>query len=101
MLTHPQQITNSAPDHVVLGSLNGLAQTLSAAGRAAGPFLSGSLFSLATKVKLKGEALAFGVFGGVAVIGFLLSFGIRSRELEGDGWCEDDEPNKSDDDDEV
>ncbi|TGO87638.1 hypothetical protein BPOR_0213g00090 [Botrytis porri] len=33
-------ITNSAPNHGVLGTLNGLAQTLSAAGRAAGPFLS-------------------------------------------------------------
>eukprot|EP00249_Psilotum_nudum_P033702 c51349_g1_i1 orf=2-226(+) len=27
-------ITNSAPNHTVLGALNGLAQTLSAAGRA-------------------------------------------------------------------
>lgn len=80
--------------------MNGLAQTLSAAGRAAGPFLSGSLFSLSTRVKIKGEALAFGVFGAVAVLGFLLSFGIRSRDLEDDGWCEDDEDgNKSNDDD--
>lgn len=66
--------------------LNGLAQTLSAAGRAVGPFLSGSLFTLATNVKPKGEALSFGVFGGVAFIGFLMSFGIRAEELEGDGW---------------
>lgn len=66
--------------------LNGLAQTLSAAGRAVGPFLSGGLFTLATNVKPKGEALAFGVFGGVAFIGFLMSFGIRAEELEGDGW---------------
>ena len=58
------QITNSARNHSVLGTLNGLAQTLSAAGRAAGPFLSGGLFSLATHVRPKGEALAFGVFGG-------------------------------------
>ncbi|KAK3066718.1 hypothetical protein LTS18_001534, partial [Coniosporium uncinatum] len=58
-------ITNSAPNHQVLGTLNGLAQTLSAAGRAAGPFLSGSLFTAATKVTPKGEALAFGVFGGI------------------------------------
>jgi hypothetical protein len=49
-----------------------LAQTLSAAGRAAGPFLSGGLFTIATKVKPKGEALAFGVFGGISFIGFLL-----------------------------
>ncbi|EEQ30292.1 hypothetical protein McanMca71_002215 [Microsporum canis] len=95
-------ITNSAPDHSVLGSLNGLAQTLSAAGRAVGPFLSGSLFSLATKVRPKGEALAFGVFGGVAFVGFLLSLGIRSRNLEAEGWGdEDDDCGKSDDEDEV
>ncbi|KAI1997515.1 hypothetical protein LOZ53_000522 [Ophidiomyces ophidiicola] len=92
-------ITNSAPDHSVLGALNGLAQTLSAAGRAAGPFLSGSLFSIATKVRPKGEALAFGVFGGIAFLGFLLSFGIRSRNLEADGWGEDSDDVDDDDDD--
>ncbi|KAI9716819.1 MAG: hypothetical protein M1812_005159 [Candelaria pacifica] len=82
-------ITNSAPNHNVLGKLNGLAQTLSAAGRAAGPFISGGLFSLATHVHPKGEALAWGVFGGVAFIGFLLSFGIRGGGLEADGWDEE------------
>ncbi|PGH12771.1 hypothetical protein AJ80_06595 [Polytolypa hystricis UAMH7299] len=79
-------VTNSAPDHSVLGALNGLAQTLGAAGRAVGPFLSGGLFTLATKVEPKGEAMAFGVFGGVAFVGFLLSFGIRSPGLEAEGW---------------
>jgi hypothetical protein len=90
------QITNSAPNHSVLGTLNGLAQTLSAAGRAAGPFLSGGLFTLATKVQPKGEALAFGLFGGIAFIGFLLSFGIRSSELEAEGWVSDEEDDESD-----
>ena len=85
----------------MLGRLNGLAQSLSAAGRAAGPFLSGGLFTIATKVKPKGEALAFGLFGGVAFLGFLLSFGIRSPDLEADGWDDDDdESDKSDDEDE-
>ncbi|KAK0868613.1 hypothetical protein LTS02_003454 [Friedmanniomyces endolithicus] len=82
-------ITNSAPSHAVLGTLNGLAQTLSAAGRAVGPFVSGSLFSYATNVRPKGEALAFGVFGGVAFLGCLLSFGIRGADLEADGWEEE------------
>lgn len=81
--------------------MNGLAQSLSAAGRAAGPFLSGGLFTIATRVKPKGEALAFGVFGGVAFLGFLLSFGIRSPNLEAEGWGEEDEDSdKSDDEDE-
>merc|ERR1711939_346491 len=78
-------ITNSAPNHNVLGTLNGIAQSLSAAGRAAGPFLSGGLFTLTLRAP-KGEALAFGVFGIVAFIGFLLSFGIRSPNLEAEGW---------------
>ena len=82
--------------------MNGLAQSLSAAGRAAGPFLSGGLFTIATEVKPKGEALAFGTFGGVAFIGFLLSFGIRSPTLEAEGWGEedDDDSDKSEDEDE-
>ncbi|EXJ79916.1 hypothetical protein A1O3_08201 [Capronia epimyces CBS 606.96] len=92
-------ITNSAPNHSVLGTLNGLAQTLSAAGRAVGPFVSGGIFSLATKVQPKGEALAFGTFGGVAFVGFLLSFGIRSPRLEAEGWHSEDEEDDVDVDD--
>ena len=80
------QITNSAPNHSVLGTLNGLAQTLSAAGRAAGPLLAGGIFSLSTHVEPKGEALAFGVFGGIAFIGFLLALGIRGKGLEAEGF---------------
>ncbi|RMZ89282.1 hypothetical protein DV736_g3488, partial [Chaetothyriales sp. CBS 134916] len=94
-------VTNSAPNHAVLGALNGVAQTLSAAGRAVGPFLSGGLFSIATRVRPKGEAMAFGVFGGIAFIGFLLSFGIRSLDLEAEGWKSDDDvSDKSDEEDE-
>jgi MFS family permease len=94
-------VTNSAPNHAVLGALNGLAQTLSAAGRAVGPFLSGGLFSLTAKIQPKGEALAFGVFGAVSFVGFILSFGIRGRSLEADGWSEDsDDGNYKSDEDE-
>lgn len=94
------QITNSAPNHAVLGALNGLAQTLSAAGRAVGPFLSGGLFSLTAKIQPKGEALAFGVFGAISFIGFIMSFGIRGRSLEAEGWGENsDDGDKSDDED--
>lgn len=81
----------------MLGTLNGLAQTLSAAGRAAGPFLSGGLFTLATKVKPKGEALAWGVFGGVAFLGFLASFGIRGDSLESQDWDEEEGSSSQDD----
>ncbi|KAK2747124.1 hypothetical protein FQN57_002381 [Myotisia sp. PD_48] len=97
-------ITNSAPNHAVLGSLNGLAQTLSAAGRAIGPFLSGGLFTLTSKVRPKGEALAFGIFSAVSFVGFLLSLGIRAKNLEAADWDEDQngvDGSKSDDDDTV
>ena len=53
----------------------------------------------------KGEALAFGVFGGVTFIGFLTSFGIRDPGLEAEDWfeqgSEEDEDNEEDDDDTV
>lgn len=63
--------------------------------------MSGGLFTVATRVRPKGEALAFGVFGGVAFIGFLLSFGIRSSGLEAEGWESDSDnvSDKSDDED--
>lgn len=84
-----------------MGALNGLAQTLSAAGRAVGPFLSGGLFSLTSKIQPKGEAFAFGIFGAVSFIGFIMSFGIRGRSLEAEGWGEDsDDGNYKSDDDE-
>lgn len=78
--------------------MNGLAQTLSAAGRAAGPFISGGLFTAATKIKPKGEVLPFGLFAGISLLGFLMSFGIRGEGLEEEGWS--DESEEDDDDDE-
>lgn len=71
---------------------------MSAAGRAVGPFLAGGLFTLGTHIQPKGEVLAFGVFGGVAFLGFLASFGIRGEGLESGGW--DEEEGEVDDDDE-
>jgi hypothetical protein len=71
--------------------LNGIAQTLSAAGRAVGPFISGALFTGATKLPHKGEALPFGVFAAITMIGFGLSFGIRGEGLEDAGWSSEDE----------
>lgn len=101
MKANALQITNSAPNHSVLGTINGLAQTLSAAGRAVGPFLSGALFSVAVKVRPKGEALAFSVFGGITFIGFLLSFGIRGEGLEAEGFSDDEAVSDADDGDEA
>lgn len=96
-----KQITNSAPNHNVLGTLNGLAQTLSAAGRAVGPFISGALFTAATKIQPKGEALPFGVFGGIACVGLGLSFYIRGQGLEAEGWSsEEDEDEDADEEEE-
>lgn len=92
-----EQVTNSAPNHAVLGALNGLAQTLSAAGRAVGPFLSGGLFSLGARMKPQGVYMTFGVFAAVSFVGFMLSFGIRGRSLEADGVQSEDENYKSDD----
>ncbi|KAI0995848.1 hypothetical protein K3495_g12333 [Podosphaera aphanis] len=83
-------ITNAAPSHSVLGTLNGLAQTFSAGGRALGPFLSGGLFTIATtKFNQGGAVLAWSVFAGVALCGFLVSFAIRGRDLESDEWNKD------------
>ena len=43
--------------------------------------------------------MAFGVFGGISFLGFLLSFGIRSSNLEAEGW-ESDDSYKSEEDEE-
>jgi len=75
-------ITNASPKPSALGTLNGLAQTLSAGGRAAGPLISGGLFTLGARVANRGELLAWGVFGGVSGIGLGLCFwGIGGEAL--------------------
>ncbi|KAI0532471.1 major facilitator superfamily transporter [Xylaria digitata] len=86
-------ITNSAPSHASLGTLNGMAQTLSAAGRSVGPFLSGALFTASTHVHPKGEGLAWGLFAGIALIGWLATYAIRGHGLEStdDGFEDQDE----------
>jgi hypothetical protein len=89
MLT-PFQINNSAPSHEVLGTLNGIAQSLSAAGRSVGPFLSGALFTVSARVQPKGEALAWGLFAGVALVGWVGTFFIRRQGLESADWEGDD-----------
>lgn len=80
------QINNSAPSHETLGTLNGIAQTLSAAGRSFGPFLSGGLFTLSMRLRPKGEALAWGLFAGIALIGWVGTLLIRGKGLESADW---------------
>lgn len=90
------QITNSAPTHETLGSLNGIAQTLSAAGRSFGPFASGGLFTLSMRLQHKGELLAWGVFGGIALVGWGWTMFIRGGKLESDDFLGDDGNEDSD-----
>ncbi|KAI2610482.1 MFS general substrate transporter [Hypoxylon sp. NC1633] len=89
-------ITNSSPTHASLGRLNGIAQTLSAAGRSVGPFLSGGLYTVSTHVQPKGEALAWGLFAGIALAGWLGSYAIHGEGLEStdDGYEEETEANE-------
>ncbi|KAI1772763.1 MFS general substrate transporter [Hypoxylon cercidicola] len=93
-------ITNSAPTHASLGTLNGIAQTLSAAGRSVGPFLSGGLYTVSTHVQPKGEALAWGLFAGIALAGWLGSYAIHGEGLEStdDGYEEETETDEAEND---
>ncbi|KAF8250546.1 MFS general substrate transporter [Wilcoxina mikolae CBS 423.85] len=69
-------LTNASPKASTLGTLNGLAQTLSAGGRAVGPFVSGALFTAGFRMR-GGEWLPWGVFGGVALVGAAFTMGLR------------------------
>lgn len=97
-------ITNSSPSDGALGALNGLAQTLSAAGRAIGPIIAGGLFSAATDVRPRGELIPFGIFGSVAMVGFVASFWIKGAQLESmeyrDGHPEEETDGEEGDDEE-
>lgn len=74
-----------------------MAQTLSAAGRSVGPFVSGALFTASTLIKPKGELLAWGLFAGITLAGWLGSLTIRGDGLESDDWVGDDEDDSDED----
>ena len=59
-----------------------MAYTLAAAGRTFGPFLSGGLFTLSMGVHPMGEALAWGIFAFLALVGWLCTWAVRGRGLE-------------------
>ena len=50
--------------------------------------MSGGLYTVATRLQPRGALLAFGVFGGIAFVGFLASLGIQSANLEAEGGSE-------------
>ncbi|KFY43366.1 hypothetical protein V494_02015 [Pseudogymnoascus sp. VKM F-4513 (FW-928)] len=87
-------ITNSSPSAGSLGALHGLAQTLSAAGRALGPVAAGGLFSAASGKGRLGGLIPFGVFGGVAMLGCVASWGISGERLH-DGGVDESEEERS------
>jgi hypothetical protein len=62
-------------------------------GRSFGPFVSGGLFTLSINIKPKGEALAWCLFGGLALFGWIGSIFVRGEGLESDDWMGDDEDN--------
>jgi hypothetical protein len=76
-------ITNSAPSLRILGTLNGLATTVSAVGRTFGPATSGSLFTLGLK---KGYIiLPFWTLSAVALVAFIPTLWL----VEGKGFGDD------------
>lgn len=48
--------------------------------------MSGGLFTLSMGIKPRGELLAWNLFGGLALLGWLGSFLIRADNLESDDW---------------
>lgn len=53
--------------------------------------MSGALFTLSTRIQPKGEVLAWGLFGGVALVGWVWSMTINGSNLESDDFTGDDD----------
>lgn len=78
-------LTNSASSLRVLGTLNGIATSVSAIGRAAGPAIGGSTFTLGVK---HGYVIApFWIFAAISIVGAVPAFFL----VEGKGFGPDDE----------
>ncbi|KAF2010621.1 MFS general substrate transporter [Aaosphaeria arxii CBS 175.79] len=76
-------ITNSAPSLRVLGVLNGLATSVSAVGRAAGPATGGNLFTLGAKIGY--VIIPFWALSVIAAAAFVPTFWL----VEGKGFGDD------------
>lgn len=85
-------LTNGASSIRVLATVNGIATSVSAIGRAAGPSLSGTLFTWGVK---EGYIVApFWMLAGVGVFGAVASFWLE----EGEGFGDDGKDGQVDDD---
>lgn len=54
-----------------------------------GPIVSGGLFTISVHIQPKGEALAWTVFGGLAMVGFVAALLVRGNGLESEEWEEE------------
>jgi MFS family permease len=80
-------LTNSASGVAVLATVNGIATSVSAVGRAAGPALAGSMFTWGAR---EGFVVApFWMLGFVGVLGGVASFFLEEGEGFGDDGVED------------
>lgn len=85
-------LTNSASSLKVLGTLNGIATSASAIGRAAGPAIGGGVFTMGVK---HGYIIApFWILGAIALLAAIPTFFL----IEGKGFGDDGEPDSDSDD---
>ena len=88
-------LTNSASSLAVLGTLNGVATSISAIGRAAGPAIGGSLLGWGVERSL--AWLPWWTFAAISVIGAIASLWL----IEGEGFGGDEDETEGIDDDEA
>ncbi|KAK7528157.1 major facilitator superfamily domain-containing protein [Phyllosticta citriasiana] len=82
-------LTNSASSLRVLGTLNGIATSVSAVGRAAGPAIGGALFTVGVK---RGYAIVpFWVLAAISLVGAVPAFFL----VEGKGFSADEDSSAS------
>lgn len=90
-------LTNSAATLSVLGTLNGVATSISAIGRAAGPALAGLTFTAGVDIGY--VVISWWTLAAVAVIGAVPVFALV--EMEGFGSNRNDDDSDSDDEDAI
>lgn len=67
-------IADSAPSRAALGATTGLAQALGSVGRAMGPTVASSLFSVSLEWQIMGGNMVYVVLSGLALVGMRLAF---------------------------
>ena len=91
-------VNNCAPGRSVLGTVHGVAQSVSSAARTVGPVGGGIIFGLGERIGCVG--LAFWVLAGVSILGWVVGSGVKEGNAVTEGYEDEDDDEEDEEEEE-